>query len=165
MLRRLLRVFFALRRRARPAPPLPAPPADPRARDPWLAAILAALGERYQLGDDGALGTQVLRRTGRARFHPMSVYLRAAAREVAGRYEVRAHGESALADARALLDREVTAALASLGLAAAEESVEEWGGQVLSRVYRGACDAPATAAAAVRFMCQESEQIMDTAAQ
>ena len=43
--------------------------------------------------------------------------------------------------------------------------LEEWGGHVLTRRYQGRCDDPSRGAAAVRYMCQESEQIIDTAAE
>ena len=57
--------------------------------------MLAHLGERYRLGEDGAEGTRILRRTGRERFNPMQVWLRPAERVVVGEYEVRAHGDAA----------------------------------------------------------------------
>jgi hypothetical protein len=166
MIRGLLRRFFGARRALRGAPaPVPSRPEDPRvSADPWLRALFADLGERYELGPDG---TQVLRRTGRARFNPMQVWLNAGEREVAGEYQVRGHGDRdvALAQARSILDARVTAPLRTLGLAAATEAAEEWGGHVLLRRYRGRCDDALRAAAAVRFMCQESEQLIDTAAE
>src|SRR2546425_12719947 len=89
MLLRVLRALF------RPRPPPPPPrPADPRLEtDPWLGGMFAMLGERYQLGQDAAGGTQVLRRTGRARFNPMRVWLLPVQRLVRGEYEGR--GEAA----------------------------------------------------------------------
>jgi hypothetical protein len=165
MMRGLLRRLFGVRRAMR-APPAPEQAThDPRIEaDPWLRAMFAELGERYRLGDDGA---QVLRRTGRARFNPMQVWLEAAGHEVAGEYQVRGHGErdAALARARALLDVRVTPRLRALGLAESGDAFEEWGGHVLTRRYRGRCDDAYAAAAAVRFMCQESEQLIDTAAE
>jgi hypothetical protein len=156
MLRKLLRLF----RSRRPSPP--PRPADPRFEaDPWLARIFALLGDRYQLGADSAEGARVLRRTGRARFHPMPVWLRPAERSVRGDYEVR--GEPAAA--RALLDLRVSRPLSGLGLAMAAEAVEEWAGTVLTRRYEGKCESADSAAAAVRFVCQESETQVNLAAE
>jgi hypothetical protein len=158
----LARLFYGLRRASRaPAPAAPPPPADARALDPWTREVLAALGERYRLGEDTPDGTQMLCRVGRARFNPMRVWLRAADRAVAGDYDVRVHGGKSLDDGRSLLDREAGAALLSLGLRVARESVEAWAGQVITRRYEGAGLDAATAARAVRFMCQESAQAMD----
>lgn len=157
MLRRLFRALFP----ARPPPPPPRP-ADPRLEaDPWLGRIFALLAERYQLGPDAADGAQVLRRTGRARFNPMRVWLQAADRVVRGEYEVR--GEPAAA--KALLDGRASQRLAALGLSPAGESVDDWGGSVLTRKYQGRCDSAEQAAAAVRFMCEESEQQVNLAAE
>jgi len=160
MIRRLLRLL-------RPAPKAPPrQPVDPRvAADPWLATLFAQLGDRYRLGTDGPDGAQVLRRTARTRFNPMQVWLRPGERAVLGDYQVRAHGERAADEARALLDVRVTPALHELGLESAGEMLEEWGGQVLTRRYQGRCDDAAQGAAAVRYMCQESEQLIDTAAE
>jgi hypothetical protein len=166
MIRGLLRRFFAARRAFRGAPaPAHRAPVDARvAADPWLRALFDDLGERYQLGADGA---QVLRRTARTRFNPMRVWVRGAEHEVIGEYQVRSHGdrEAALAQARSILDARVTLELRELGLAADGDAVEEWGGHVLTRRYRGRCDDAVRAAAAVRFMCQGSEQLIDTAAE
>src|SRR5690349_5162249 len=116
MLRRIFRALFARR-----PPPPPPRPADPRLEaDPWLGRTFALLSDRYQLGPDAADGAQVLRRTGRARFNPMRVWLRAAERIVRGEYEVR--GEPGAA--KALLDARVSARLAALGLSAVGESVD-----------------------------------------
>jgi hypothetical protein len=168
VIRGLLRRFFGARRALRrEAPRGPAVPQDPRAAaDPWLAAMLAHLGERYRLGEDGADGTRILRRTGRERFNPMPVWLRPAERLVVGQYEVRAHGDpaSALAQARALLDARLAGPLTKLGLASGRETVEEWGGQVLIRRYQGRLDDAARAAEAIQFICH-SEQIIDTNAE
>jgi hypothetical protein len=164
MMRGLLRRFFGARRALRSAP-APRAREDPRvANDPWLRVLFQELGERYQLGADGA---QVLRRTGRERFNPMQVWVDSAAREVAGEYQVRGHGDpdAALEQARSILDARVTPSLSALGLSAAGDAVEEWGGHVLTRRYRGRCDDAVRAAAAVRFMCQDSEQLIDTAAE
>jgi hypothetical protein len=160
MIRRLLRLL-------RPAPKPPRrQPIDPRiAADPWLAGLFAQLGDRYRLGTDGPEGAQVLRRTARTRFNPMQVWLRPADRVVLGDYQVRAHGDAGADQARALLDVRVTPSLQKLGLDSAGETVEEWGGQVLTRRYQGRCDDPSRGAAAVRYMCQESDQIIDTAAE
>jgi hypothetical protein len=165
MMRGLLRRLFGARRALRSAPAPVQAPHDPRIdADPWLRAMFDELGERYRLGDDGA---QVLRRTARTRFNPMQVWLDAAAHEVAGEYQVRGHGdrEAAIAQAGALLDARVTPRLRALGLAESADAIEEWGGHVLTRRYRGRCDDAHAAAAAVRFMCQESEQLIDTAAE
>jgi len=160
MIRRLLRLL-------RPAPKRPPrQPEDPRvSADPWLAGLFAQLGDRYRLGSDSPDGAQVLRRTARARFNPMQVWLRPADRVVLGDYQVRAHGDGGTDHARTLLDVRVTPALRQLGLESAGELVEEWGGRVLTRRYQGRCDDPSRGAAAVRYMCQESEQLIDTAAE
>ncbi|HUK88271.1 MAG TPA: hypothetical protein VLT85_11445 [Terriglobales bacterium] len=154
MLRRLLRALF------RPRPP--PPPPDPRlVADPWLGRMFAVLPDRYRLGPDAAEGAQVLRRTGRARFNPMRVWLRRAERVVRGEYEVR--GDPAAA--KALLDARVSQRLGALGLSPAGESVDDWGGSVLTRKYEGRCDSAEQAAAAVRFLCEESEQQVNLAAE
>ena len=157
MLRRILRALFP--------PPAPAPPPrppDPRLEaDPWLAKLFALLPDRYQLGADGAEGAQVLRRTGKARFNPMRVWVRGAERVVRGDYEVR--GDPAAG--KTLLDARVSKRLAALGLNASGESVAEWGGSVLTRSYEGRCESPEQAAAAVRFLCEESEQLVVLAAE
>lgn len=141
-------------------------PRDPRAAaDPWLAKMLDDLGERYQLGKDAPEGIQVLRRTARTRFNPMRVYLQPSNRGVIGDYDVRVREEKTLADGRALLDRKVSGRLMQLGLKPAREAVEQWGGQVIVRRYEGPCPDPEVAAAAVRFMCEESEQVMDASAE
>jgi hypothetical protein len=155
MLRKILRLF-----RSRPSPP--PRPADPRLEaDPWLGRIFALLGDRYQLGPDSPEGARVLRRTGRARFNPMPLWLRAAERTVRCDYEVR--GDAAAA--KALLDARVSERLSALGLAAASEAVEEWAGSVLTRRYEGRCETAESAAAAVRFVCQESETQVNLAAE
>ena len=160
----MIRRLFRLLRRA-PKPP-PRQPEDPRvAGDPWLSKTFAQLGDRYRLGGDGPDGTQILRRTARARFNPMLVWLRPSERLVLGDYQVRAHGEQSPDIARSLLDSRITPALRQLGLESSSDSVEEWGGHVLTRRYQGRCDEPSRAAAAIRFMCQESDQIIDTAAE
>src|SRR5436190_24049451 len=103
-LARLLRSLFG--------PKPPRAPADPRlAADPWLGGTFARLGDRYQLAPDGA---RVLRRTGRARFNPVPVWLRTTDHTVRADYEVR--GDAAAA--RALLDSRVTGRLTALGLSA-----------------------------------------------
>jgi hypothetical protein len=141
------------------APARPRPPADPRlAADPWLGGIFARLGDRYQLGPDGA---RVLRRTGRARFNPMPVWLTTADHGVRADYEVR--GDAAAG--KALLDQRVGGRMQALGLAPLEESVEEWAGTVLTRRYQGRCDSAEQAAAAVRFACEESETQVNLAAE
>src|SRR2546422_9978868 len=129
MLRRVLRALF------RPRPPPPPPrPADPRLEtDPWLGGMFAMLGERYQLGPDAAGGTQVLRRTGRARFNPMRVWLLPVQRLVRVEYEVR--GEAGAA--KALLDQRVSERLAPLGVSATGEAVGGWGGTRLAPRDRG----------------------------
>lgn len=156
MLRKILRLF-----RSRPPSPPPRP-ADPRLEaDPWLGRIFALLGDRYQLGADSPEGARVLRRTGRARFNPMPVWLRAAERSVRGEYEVR--GEAAAA--KALLDARISGRLSALGLGVASDAVEEWAGTVLTRRYEGRCESAESAAAAVRFVCQESETQVNLAAE
>jgi hypothetical protein len=167
-MRGLLRTLFGARRALRGEPSRPAPPPrDPRAADdPWLAEMLVRLGERYRLGEEGADGMRILRRTARERFNPMQVWLRPAERLVLGDYEARAHGEPAvaLAQARALLDKRLSGPLSRLGLAPGREVVEEWGGQVLTRRYEGRFADAAQAASAVEYICH-SEQILDTAAE
>jgi hypothetical protein len=123
--------------------------------------MFALLPDRYQLGPDSADGAQVLRRTGRARFNPMRVWLRPAERVVRGDYEVR--GEAVAA--RALLDARISQRLAAVGLAVAAESVDEWGGSVVTRRYEGRCESAEQAARAVRLMCEESEQQVVLAAE
>lgn len=141
------------------APKARKPPADPRiAADPWLSGVFARLGERYQLAPDGS---QILRRTGRARFNPMPAWVFSATRTVRGDYEVRGD----LAGAKKLLDERVGARLTALGLSMASESSEEWAGTVLTRRYEGKCDSPEQAAAAVRFICEESETQVNLAAE
>ena len=157
MIRRLLRALF----RPRP-PPRPQRPPDARLeQDPWLGQMFADLGDRYQLGPDGPDGARVLRRTGRARFNPMPVWLRPQERVVRADYEVR--GEAAAA--KALLDARVSGRLTALGLSQAGESVEEWAGSVLTRTYAGRCERAEQAAAAVRFVCQGSETQVNLAAE
>src|SRR5260370_7408412 len=102
MLRRLWRLL-------RRAPAKPKPSEDQRlAANPWLGGIFARLGERYRLAPDGA---RILRRTGRARFNPMPVYLDVEKREVHGGFEGRGDPGAA----RALLDQRATSQLAPLG--------------------------------------------------
>src|SRR3954467_13908651 len=154
MLRRMLRALL------RPRPP-PAPPraADPRLEaDTSLGKTFAVLGERHRTAGArpgrrrrraaGARdGPRILRRTGRARFNPMPVWLRAADHLVRGEYEVRGD----VAQARATLDARVSAPLGALGMATAADTVEEWAGTVLTRRYEGRCDSAEAAAAVVRF--------------
>jgi len=141
-------------------------PADPRVdADPWLSSMLDDLGERYRLGGDLPDGIQVLRRTGKARFNAMRVYLRPPQRTVAGDYDVRLREGKTLEEGRALLERKVSSPLASLGLKPVTETVEDWGGQVIIRRYQGPCPDARIAAAAVRFICEQSEQVMDAAAE
>jgi hypothetical protein len=155
MLRKILRLF-----RSRPRPP--PRPADPRLEaDPWLGRVFALLGERYQLGADSPDGARVLRRTGRARYNPMPVWLRAAERSVRGEYEVRGDATAA----KALLDARVSGRLSALGLGVSSDAVEEWAGTVLTRRYEGRCELADSAAAAVRFLCQESETQVNLAAE
>jgi hypothetical protein len=150
MLLRLLQRLFRSAPRA---------PADPRlAQDPWLGALFARLGERYLLAPDGS---RILRRTGRARFNAMPVFLDSSQRIVRGDYEVR--GDPARG--KSILDARVSGPLAALGLTPAEESVEEWAGAVLTRSYQGRCDSAEQAAAAVKFFCEESELQINTAAE
>jgi hypothetical protein len=67
--------------------------------------------------------------------------------------------------AKSLLDQRFSGRLAALGLSVAGESVEEWAGTVLTRRYEGRCDTAQSAAAAVRFLCEESEQLINLAAE
>jgi hypothetical protein len=155
---KLLRGIFS----GKPAP-RPVPVADPRlAADPWLGELFARLGDRYQLAEDGE---RVLRRTGRARFNPMPVWIRK--RLVSCDYEVRAAGspEAAAAEAGKLLDARVGARLDALGLAQTSDTVEEWAGTVLLRNYQGHFESAERAAVAVRFICEDSETQLNTAAE
>ncbi len=141
------------------APKAPPPWADARlAADPWLGELFAHLSDRYRLAEDGA---QILRRTGRARFNKMPVWVKSAERSVLGDYEVRGD----VARGRALLDQRVGPKLAALGLSKGIESVEDWAGDVLTRRYQGRCDEARAAAAAVKFFCEESELQINTAAE
>ena len=141
-------------------------PPDPRIdADAWLSTMFDELGERYRLGKDVADGIQVLRRTARARFNPMRVYLRPSNRAVIGDYDVRLRDGKTVSDGRSLLDRKVGARLSELGLRPTKEATEEWGGLVITRRYEGLCPDPHLAASAVRFMCEESEQVIDAAAE
>src|SRR5215468_582672 len=145
MLGKLLRSLFS------PKPRKPRVPDDPRlAADPWLGGTFARLGERYRLAEDG---TRILRRTGRARFNPMPVWVVSGQHLVRADYEVRGDATAA----RSLLDQRFGARLSALGLTSSGETVEEWAGTVLTRKYEGRCDSPEQAAAAVRFVCEESE--------
>ena len=103
----------------------------------------------------------MLRRTGRARFNPMRVWVRPQERVVRGDYEVRGDAVAG----KALLDARVSQRLAALGIAPASESVEDWGGTVLTRRYEGRCETSEQAAAAIRFFCEESEQQVNLAAE
>jgi hypothetical protein len=127
--------------------------------------MLDELGPRYRLGEDRADGAQIIRRTGKERFNPMRVYVRAADGHVAGDYDVRVRGGKPLDVGREMLDRKVTAPLSALGLHPTTESVEEWGGHVITRRYEGTCAEAPAAAAAVRFICEQSDQVMDSEAE
>jgi hypothetical protein len=164
---RLQRLVYGLRNALRPSRKTKARRVpDPRVdADPWLAKMLDELGDRYQLGKDTSEGIQLLRRTARTRFNPMRVYLQPEARRVVGDYDVRLREGKTLVDGRALLDRKVSAPLFQFGIQPAREAVEEWGGQVIVRRYQGSCADPVVAAAAVRFMCEQSEQVMDASAE
>ena len=91
----------------------------------------------------------------------MPVWLLPVQRLVRGEYEVR--GEAAAA--KSVLDERVSGKLAALGLSVAGESVEEWAGTVLTRRYEGRCETAESAAAVVRFLCEESEQQVNLAAE
>lgn len=160
LFRALSRARLALVRKKKPRS---SRPPDPRVdASPWLAQLLDALGDRYRLAEgERADGIQVLRRTGKERFNPMRVYLRPGDCRVTGEYDVRVH-EGTFDDARALLDRRVGARLQTLGLRPAGETSEEWGGRVVTRKYAGTCDVPSAAADAVRFMCEQSDQVIDS---
>lgn len=164
----LLRWFFHLKQRLSGGPKKPPPqrPPDPRVdASPWLSRMLDDLGPRYRLGEDRAEGTQLIRRTGKERFNPMRVWVRAADTHVAGDYDVRVRGGKPLDVGREMLDRKVTAPLSGLGLRPTTETVEEWGGHVLTRRYEGTCADALAAAAAVRFICEKSDQVMDSEAE
>jgi len=95
----------------------------------------------------------------------MRVYLDAARRGVLGDYDVRIRDHKSIEDGRRLLEERVSGPLGQLGLRSVSETVEQWGGDVITRRYAGECPDAHIAAAAVRFMCEESEQIIDTAAE
>jgi hypothetical protein len=155
---KLLRGLFS-RKPARP----PKPVADPRLEaNPWLGEVFARLGDRYRLAEDGE---RILRRTGRARFNPMPVWLEE--HLLVCDYEVRAVGapETAAAEARKLLDARVSSRLNALGLEQSGEKIEEWAGTVLVRTYAGQFDAAERAAVAIRFICEDSETQLNTAAE
>jgi hypothetical protein len=155
---KLLRGLFS----KKPTPPSKAA-ADPRlAADPWLGALFARLGDRYQLAEDGA---RILRRTGRARFNPMPVWIRGPI--VSCDYEVRAAGvpEVAAAEAARLLDARVGPKLEQLGLMKTGDKLEEWAGTVLVRSFEGCFETAESAAAAIRFICEETETQLNTAAE
>ena len=130
---------------------------------PWLSAMLDDLGERYRFGADLPDGMQLLCRTGKARYNPMRAYVVPASTTVLADYDVRVHGGRTLEDGKRLLDRLVGKQLQELGLSAGEESVEDWAGnsQMLTRRYRGVCADPKAAAAAIKFVCMQSRQVVD----
>ena len=144
----------------------PKPPPDPRAlANPWLGTILDRLGDRYRLGPDTPDGIQVLRRTGKARFNPMRAWLRTEGALVACDYEAHV-GEGQSVDlGRELLDRQVKERLKALGLVQTSEKVEAWHGHVVTRRYQGACADAGAAVAAIRHICEYSEQVIDAATQ
>lgn len=164
----LTRWLIHLRQRlfgGRKAAPPQRPP-DPRVdASPWLSRMLDDLGPRYRLGQDTGDGAQIIRRTGKERFNPMRVYVRAADAHVAGDYDVRVRNGKPLALGRELLDRKLTAPLSALGLHPTQETVEEWGGHVITRRYEGTCADALGAAAAVRFICEQSDQVIDSEAE
>jgi len=127
--------------------------------------LLDEVGDRYRLGPDVSDGIQVMRRTGKERFNPMRVYLQTSHNLVLGDYDLRIRDGRSLEEGRQLLDERVSRRVSALGLRPVRETVEEWGGQVITRRYAGECPDPKIAAAAVRFICEESEQIIDTAAE
>jgi hypothetical protein len=147
---------------ARRPPPPPKPAADARlAADPWLGELFARLGDRYQLGEDGA---RIHRRTGRARFNPMPVWVRGPV--VSCDYEVRAPSvPEAAVEAGKLLDAVCGRDLAGFGFSQTAEKVEEWAGTVLVRSYEGRFETAAAAAEAIRFVCEETETQLNTAAE
>lgn len=164
----LVRWFHFLRQRLRGAPRPPAVQRPPDARvdaSPWLKQLLDELGARYRLGEDKPEGSQIVRRTGKERFNPMRVYVRAADAHVAGDYDVRVRGGKPLDLGRELLDKKVSGPLGALGLQPTTETVEEWGGHVLTRRYEGTCAEAHAAAAAVRFICEQSDQVIDSEAE
>jgi hypothetical protein len=138
-------------------------PADPRIDGhPWLSALFDALGERYRLGDAKPDGLQILHRSARERFNPKRLYLRPETSVLALDYDARIRDGRPLEAARSVLDNRITAPLGQWGLRPGAESVEDWGGKVLTRRYEGPCPDAANAAAAIRFFC-EHEQVIDVA--
>src|SRR5256885_14102831 len=91
----------------------------------------------------------------------MPVWLLPVQRMVRGEYEVR--GESGAA--KSLLDQRVSGRLAALGLSVTGESVEEWGGTVLTRRYEGRCETAEAAAAAGRVLCEGLGQAINPGGQ
>jgi hypothetical protein len=128
--------------------------------DPFLAALFARLGERYSLGSDGA---QILRRTGRARFNPMPVWIKA--QVVSCDYEVRAPSQEAIPQARELLNSRYSSPLAAVGLQQVSEKTEDWAGAVLVRRYEGRCESVDQAASAIRWICEDSETQLNLSAE
>ena len=70
-----------------------------------------------------------------------------------------------LAAQQSLADARVSQRLSAIGIVQASESVEDWGGTVLTRRYEGRCETSEQAAAAIRFFCEESEQQVNLAAE
>ena len=165
--RPLARALFHLRQRWWPTrkPRIERPPDSRVDASPWLRGLLDEVGDRYRLGPDVSDGIQVMRRTGKERFNPMRVYLQTSHNLVLGDYDLRIRDGRSLEEGRQLLDERVSRRVSALGLRPVRETVEEWGGQVITRRYAGECPDPKIAAAAVRFICEESEQIIDTAAE
>ncbi len=144
----------------------PKPPPDPRAlANPWLGGILDQLGDRYRLGDDTPVGIQILRRTGKARFNPMRVWVRPDGQRVTCEYEAHVSEGQPAEAGKELLDRAVGGRLQELGLAPLDERVEAWHGHLVTRRYQGPCNGVPAATAAIRFVCEYSETVLDTASQ
>src|SRR5579863_7216350 len=134
----IVRWAWHMAKALRRAPKRPQRLADLRIdADAWLKDLFETLTDRYRLGEETPHGLQILRRTGRARFNPMRVYVRSGARRLAADYDVRIRDGRPLDFARSLLDQRIGAPLAEWGLKPSSETVEDWGGQVITRRYEG----------------------------
>ena len=95
----------------------------------------------------------------------MRAWLRAADQAVVCEYEVHVSEMEPVEVGRALLDRAVNKRLEPLGLNQVSEKVEVWHGHLLTRRYEGQCPEVGEVVAALRFICEYSEAVIDTASQ
>jgi hypothetical protein len=80
-------------------------------------------------------------------------------------YDVRIRNGKPLDEGRAFLKSRIGAPLLAFGLAPTAETVEEWGGQVITQRYQGQVPDAARAAEAIRFICEGSESVLDLSAE